>query len=224
MNKISYKQAGVDIKKADRLVGWIKQLSPQKSLGSDYASLQVLPLSQYKQPVLAGATDGVGTKLKLASYFSQWKGLGQDLLAMSLNDVLCVGAKPLFFLDYYACGKLNIPQAKAFLRGLQKACEMANCPLLGGETAELSGLYQNQDIDCAGFCVGIVEKSKILGPKKVKLHDDIVGFKSSGFHSNGYSLLRKIYKKDSELQKRKTLLLFFFCLIIFRRLKVNQAF
>ena len=207
MKKISYKKAGVDIKKADRLVSWIKQISPKKNLGSDYASLHILPLSGYKQPVLAGSTDGVGTKLKLARYFSEWKGLGQDLLAMSLNDILCVGAKPLFFLDYYACGKLNIPQAKAFLTGLQKACKTANCPLLGGETAELSGLYQNQDIDCAGFCVGIVEKSKILGPKKVKIHDDIVAFKSSGFHSNGYSLLRKIYKRDSELQKRKKLLM-----------------
>ena len=205
MKKISYKKAGVDIKKADRLVEWIKQTSPQKKRGSDYASLHPLSLSSYKKPVLASSTDGVGTKLKLAAYFSEWGGLGQDLLAMSLNDILCVGAKPLFFLDYYACGKLNLRQAKAFLKGLKKACETANCPLAGGETAEMAGLYRDQEIDCAGFCVGIVEESKILGPQKVKLHDDIVAFKSSGFHSNGYSLLRKVYSQ--ELQKRKRLLM-----------------
>ena len=162
MKKLDYKTAGVDIKKADNLVRWIKKKTsvPSDPLGSDYACLFPFPLSQYKNPVLAASTDGVGTKLKLASYFSEWEGIGQDLVAMCVNDLICVGAKPLFFLDYYACGKLNKSQAKSFLKGLQKACTEAFCPLLGGETAELPGLYQSLDADCAGFCVGVVEKSK----------------------------------------------------------------
>ena len=209
MKKTSYKKSGVNIKKADKLVQWIKKnsSSSKKLLGSDYASLWPLALSKYKEPVLASATDGVGTKLKLASYFSDWSGLGQDLLAMCVNDLICVGAKPLFFLDYYACGKLDTRQAQSFLKGLQKACKTASCPLVGGETAELPGLYQKKDIDCAGFSVGIVEKSKILGPHRVQFHDDIVAFKSSGFHSNGYSLLRKIYKSPSLLKKNQKVLM-----------------
>ena len=209
MTKITYKKSGVNIKKADGLVSWIKKSKTglKNNLGSDYASLWPLALSQYKEPVLASSTDGVGTKLKLANYFSDWSGLGQDLLAMCLNDIICVGAKPLFFLDYYACGQLNIQQAQSFLKGLQKACKTANCLLVGGETAELPGTYQKNDIDCAGFCVGIVEKSKILGPKNVQLNDEIVALKSSGFHSNGYSLLRKIYNTATSLKKNKKVLL-----------------
>lgn len=202
---INYKKAGVDIKKADELVSWIKsqKASSRTSLGSDYASLYPLNLRDYKEPVLASSTDGVGTKLKLAGHFHDWGGLGQDLLAMCLNDLLCVGAKPLFFLDYYACSHLDTNQAKAFLEGLQKACEKANCPLIGGETAEMPGLYQGHDIDCAGFCVGIVERSHILGPHLVQDQDDVIAFKSSGFHSNGYSLLRKIYSSPSDLKSRQ---------------------
>ena len=208
MKKITYKKSGVNIKKADQLVQWIKKSKPSKNtLGTDYASLWPLALSKYKEPVLASSTDGIGTKLKLANYFSDWSGLGQDLLAMCLNDLICVGAKPLFFLDYYACGQLDTRQAQSFLKGLQKACETANCPLVGGETAELPGLYQKKDIDCAGFCVGIVEKSKILSPKLVQFNDDIVAFKSSGFHSNGYSLLRKIYKSHALLKKKQKILM-----------------
>ena len=209
MRKINYKKAGVNIKKAERLVQWIKKSKPyfKNSLGTDYASLWPLSLSEYKEPVLASSTDGVGTKLKLASYFSDWSGLGQDLLAMCLNDLICVGAKPLFFLDYYACGQLDTRQAQSFLKGLQKACETANCPLVGGETAELAGLYQKKDMDCAGFCVGIVEKSKILSPYLVQPNDDIVALKSSGFHSNGYSLLRKIYKSPFALKKKQKILM-----------------
>ena len=209
MQKMIYKKAGVDIKKADRLVRWIKSKnsSSNQKLGSDYASLHCLDLSGYKQPVLASSTDGVGTKLKLAKYFSCWEGIGQDLLAMCLNDLLCVGAKPLFFLDYYACSELKVSQAKVFLEGLKKACDEAGCPLLGGETAEMPGFYKDSDIDCAGFCVGIVEKSKILRADRVKAQDDIVAFKSSGFHSNGYSLLRQIYKDAGELKKNKKTLM-----------------
>lgn len=209
MRKTDYKKAGVDIKKADDLVRWIKKETSLSlpPLGNDYASLFPFPLIQYKHPVLAASTDGVGTKLKLASYFREWGGIGQDLVAMCVNDLICTGARPLFFLDYYACGKLNKAQAKSFLRGLHEACKEAFCPLLGGETAELPGLYQNSDIDCAGFCVGVVEKSKILKSQKVRLKDDIIAFKSSGFHSNGYSLLRKIYKAPDLLKKNKKVLL-----------------
>ena len=208
MKKTTYKQSGVDIKKAEQLVQWIKRNKTYKNtLGTDYASLWPLALSKYKEPVLASSTDGVGTKLKLAHHFSDWSKLGQDLLAMCLNDLICVGAKPLFFLDYYACGQLDTRQAQSFLKGLQKACETAHCPLVGGETAELPGLYKKKDIDCAGFCVGIVEKSKILGPKLVQPNDDIIAFKSSGFHSNGYSLLRKIYKSPALLKEKQKILM-----------------
>ena len=207
--KINYKKAGVNIEKAEQLVSWIKSQNShfQKSLGSDYASLYPLNLSGYKEPIIASSTDGVGTKLKLANYFSAWEGLGQDLLAMCLNDLLCVGAKPLFFLDYYACGHLEESQAKPFLKGLQKACEEAHCPLVGGETAELPGFYQKGDMDCAGFCVGLVEKSKILNPQSVKEGDHVVALKSSGFHSNGYSLLRKIYKSPADLKSHQETLM-----------------
>ena len=209
MKKISYKKSGVDIKKADRLTQWIKKttLPTQTPLGSDYAGLWPFKISKYKNPVLVATTDGVGSKVMLAKFFNKWEGIGQDLVAMCVNDLICLGAKPLFFLDYYACGELKSLQAKQFLKGLKKACQKASCPLLGGETAELPGLYAKGDMDCAGFCVGVVEKSKILGPQRVKAGDQIVAFKSSGFHSNGYSLLRKIYKNPAELKKNKNQLM-----------------
>ena len=206
---MNYKKAGVDVKKSADLVGWMKEKGflPLKVLGSDYASLFPFPFHKYKEPVIAASTDGVGTKLKLATHFSQWEGIGRDLVAMCVNDLLCVGAQPLFFLDYYACEKLDKKQAKAFFKGLKKACEEADCPLVGGETAELPGLYKAPDIDCAGFCVGVVEKAKILKPGNVCLGDDVLAFPSSGFHSNGYSLIRKIYKRDLDLKKRRKTLM-----------------
>lgn len=204
---MDYKKAGVDIEKADRLVHWIKKQSSFKSLGNDYASLYPFPVDKYKNPVLASSTDGVGTKVKLAAYFRKWGGLGQDLVAMCVNDLICTGAKPLFFLDYYATGQLHPSQAKAFFKGLSQACRQAECPLVGGETAELPGLYEGSDMDCAGFSLGVVERSKVLGAKKVSLLDDILAFKSSGFHSNGYSLLRKVYKSPLDLKKNKNLLM-----------------
>ena len=209
MKRISYKKSGVDIKKADRLVQWIKKKTSVslQPLGSDYACLWPFPMNRYKNPVLAASTDGVGTKLKLAGYFNEWEGIGQDLVAMCANDLICTGAKPLFFLDYYACGKLSRSQAQSFLQGLEQACREAVCPLLGGETAELPGFYQSGDMDCAGFCVGVVERSKILRADRVKPGDDIVAFKSSGFHSNGYSLLRAIYKSPAVLKKNKKILM-----------------
>lgn len=207
--KINYKSSGVNINKADSLVSWIKKNNPNpiNNLGNDYAALLSLPFNQYKNPIIASSTDGVGTKVKLASYFKQWEGIGQDLLAMCVNDLICTGAKPLYFLDYYACGKLDVRQSKSFLKGLFKACKQASCQLVGGETAELPGLYKKGDIDCAGFAIGLVEKSKILGAHKVRAGDDVIALKSSGFHSNGYSLLRKIYSTPRELKKHQKLLM-----------------
>lgn len=209
MKKMSYKKSGVDIKKANHLVQWIKTKTSVslQPLGNDYACLWPFSVNQYKNPVLAASTDGVGTKLKLAGYFNEWEGIGQDLVAMCVNDLICTGAKPLFFLDYYACGKLSRSQAQSFFKGLERACREAVCPLLGGETAELPGFYRSREIDCAGFCVGVVERSKILKAERVKPGDDIVAFKSSGFHSNGYSLLRKIYKSPAVLKKNKKVLM-----------------
>ena len=192
------------------MVQWIKKQAPARpsNLRNDYASLLDFPSSQYKNPVLAASTDGVGTKLKLAAYFNEWEGVGQDLVAMCVNDLICVGAKPLFFLDYYACGRLNLKQAKAFLKGVIKACRESDCPLVGGETAELTGLYKAPDLDCAGFCVGVVERAQVLSPLRVRPGDKILGLKSSGFHSNGYSLLRKLYPPQSPgLKKHKKSLL-----------------
>ena len=217
---MDYKSSGVDVEKADRLISWIKRAGIKQAgiepagpgrpggggpllQGSDYASLLPFPARRYKAPVLAASADGVGTKLKLAAYFSDWRGIGQDLAAMCLNDLLCAGAKPLFFLDYYACGVLDLAQAKSFLKGLQKACAEAGCPLAGGETAELPGLYKSPDIDCAGFAAGVVERDKILGPHRVREGDEIIALSSSGFHSNGYSLLRQIYKTPEDLQSRR---------------------
>ena len=206
MKKTSYKKAGVDVKKADTLAHWIKASGFKKSLDGDYASLFPFPKG-FKEPVLASCTDGVGTKLILASFFKDFKGIGQDLLAMCYNDLLCVGAKPLFFLDYYATGKLDEKDFKAFLKGLKKACKETSVELVGGETAEMPGHYKKGDIDCAGFLVGVVERSQILSSSRVKEGDLIFGVKSSGFHSNGYSLLRKVYKTKPLLLKNEKALM-----------------
>ena len=206
MSQTNYGKSGVNLKKAEKLVSWIKKRNPDFYPGVDYSSLFPFPLHKYKNPILAGSVDGVGTKVKLASHFKKWDTLGQDLVAMCVNDLLCCGAKPLFFLDYYACGKLNVADAGSFLKGVERACKKADCVLTGGETAELPGLYARGDFDCAGFALGVVEKKDILGPHRVREGDELVALKSSGFHSNGYSLLRKIYR-GRDLNKRKALLL-----------------
>lgn len=202
--EINYKKAGVDIEKAEGLVSWLKKSIFQKeSFGSDFCSYFPFPTGNYKNPVLVSSADGVGTKVKLASYYEQWDTIGQDLVAMCVNDLICSGATPLFFLDYYSCGHLNVKQAKEFLKGVNKACEQARCSLLGGETAELPGLYKEGDFDCAGFAVGVVEKEDILGPHRVRSGDKIIALKGSGFHSNGYSLLRKLYHSKEDLQEQR---------------------
>jgi phosphoribosylformylglycinamidine cyclo-ligase len=195
---ISYKDAGVDIDAGNRLIEHIKPIAQKTrtagvcaGLGG-FGSLFELPLDRYKQPILVAGTDGVGTKLKLAIDLSQHKSIGIDLVAMCVNDIIVQGAEPLFFLDYYATDRLDIDVAKEVISGIGAGCELAGCALVGGETAEMPGMYQKGDYDLAGFCVGVVEKSKIIDGAKIEPGDKLLGLASSGPHSNGYSLVRKI--------------------------------
>ena len=194
---LSYKDAGVDIDAGNTLVERIKDVAKDtrrpevlSRLGG-FGALFNLP-SGYKEPVLASGTDGVGTKLKLAIDLDIHNTIGVDLVAMCVNDLLVCGAEPLFFLDYYATGKLNIDIAASVISGIGKGCKLAGCSLVGGETAEMPGMYQGKDYDLAGFCVGIVEKSQIIDGSNAKEGDTLIGLASSGPHSNGYSLIRKI--------------------------------
>lgn len=172
-----------------------------------FSALFPAPFSKMTSPYLVSSTDGVGTKLKLATYFHRYKEVGQDLVAMCVNDLICSGAQPLFFLDYYSCGHLKLKQAKSFLTGVSKACKVCDCPLVGGETAEMPGLYKKDDFDCAGFALGVVEKKDILGAHKVKMGDALIALSSSGFHSNGFSLLRQVFHSKKDLEKWKNTLL-----------------
>jgi len=194
----TYKNAGVNIDAGNSLVNNIKDLAKQtqrpevlSGIGG-FSGLFSLCQSQIQNPVLVASTDGVGTKLKLALDCQIFDGLGQDLVAMCVNDLICCGAEPLFFLDYYATGKLEIAQATQIINSISRSLKSINCTLLGGETAEMPGLYQSKDFDIAGFAVGIVDKNKIIDGSKVQFGDKIIGLASSGFHSNGYSLVRKI--------------------------------
>ncbi|MBL8259908.1 MAG: phosphoribosylformylglycinamidine cyclo-ligase, partial [Candidatus Competibacteraceae bacterium] len=192
------RDAGVDIDAGNRLVDRIKPHARRTSrpgvLGGlgGFGALFELPLDRYRQPVLVSGTDGVGTKLKLALELNRHDTIGVDLVAMCVNDVLVVGAEPLFFLDYYATGKLDVEVAATVIQGIADGCEQAGAALVGGETAEMPGLYQPGDYDLAGFCVGVVEKAKIIDPGRVRAGDVLLGLASSGPHSNGYSLIRKI--------------------------------
>jgi phosphoribosylformylglycinamidine cyclo-ligase len=194
---LSYKDAGVDIDAGNELVERIKGVAkrtrrPEVLTGlGGFGALFELPKG-YQEPVLVSGTDGVGTKLRLAMDSGIHDTIGIDLVAMCVNDLVVGGAEPLFFLDYYATGKLNVDIAADVVEGIGKGCEMAGCSLVGGETAEMPGMYEGSDYDLAGFCVGIVEKSKIIDGSKVQVGDHIIGIASSGPHSNGYSLIRKI--------------------------------
>ena len=206
---MNYSSFGVDICRADRFVNWLKnQPSTDKRVISGiggFASLYQINFPQMQEPCLASSTDGVGTKIKLALQYNSLKNLGQDLVGMCVNDLICVGATPLFFLDYYACGKLEEKKAQAFIEGIYKACSQVPCSLIGGETAEMPDLYQNSDFDCAGFSIGIVDRKDILKPSLVQKTDKLIGIPSSGFHSNGYSLLRKIFEPDMKQWTEKLL-------------------
>lgn len=193
---ISYKDAGVDIDAGDALVERIKPLAKKTmregvmaGIGG-FGALFEVP-KRYKEPVLVSGTDGVGTKLKLAFEWNMHDTVGIDLVAMSVNDVLVQGAEPLFFLDYFACGKLDVDTAAAVVGGIAKGCELSGCALIGGETAEMPGMYPDGEYDLAGFAVGAVEKSKILAGQNVQAGDVVLGLTSHGVHSNGFSLVRK---------------------------------
>ncbi len=197
---ISYKDAGVDIEAGDALVERIKPLAKKTmregllaGIGG-FGALFEVP-KRYKEPVLVSGTDGVGTKLKLAFEWNMHDTVGIDLVGMSVNDVLVQGAEPLFFLDYFACGKLDVDTAAAVVGGIAKGCELSGCALIGGETAEMPGMYPAGEYDLAGFCVGAVEKSKILTGATVQSGDVVLGLASAGVHSNGFSLVRKCLER-----------------------------
>jgi phosphoribosylformylglycinamidine cyclo-ligase len=197
---LSYRDAGVDIDAGDALVERIKPyarrtLRPEVLAGiGGFGALVELP-KRYREPVLVSGTDGVGTKLKLAFMLGRHDTVGIDLVAMSVNDVLVQGAEPLFFLDYFACGKLDVDVAADVVKGIAAGCEQAGCALIGGETAEMPGMYAEGEYDLAGFCVGVAEKSKVIDGRSIAPGDVVLGLASSGAHSNGYSLVRRILER-----------------------------
>jgi phosphoribosylformylglycinamidine cyclo-ligase len=194
---LSYKDAGVDIDAGNALVANIKGVARRtrrpEVLGGlgGFGALCEIP-GRYKEPVLVSGTDGVGTKLRLAMQLGIHDSIGIDLVAMCVNDLVVAGAEPLFILDYYATGRLNVDVATRVIQGIGTGCEQAGCALVGGETAEMPGMYEGEDYDLAGFCVGVVEKSRIIDGSHVAPGDALIGLASSGAHSNGYSLIRKI--------------------------------
>ena len=192
MKKFSYKKAGVDIKKADDFAKKIK-LDSASNLEAFGSLFNLKPLlKKYKNPLLVSSTDGVGTKLKIAQSLGVHNTVGVDLVAMNVNDLICVGARPLFFLDYIACGKVNVKTLTEVVAGIKRGLKDSDCLLLGGETAEMPGMYKPDEYDLAGFSVGIVDKNKIIDGRGIKAGDVLIGLESSGFHSNGFSLVRKV--------------------------------
>ncbi len=205
---LSYLDSGVDIDAGNELVERIKPAikSTQRegSVGSigGFGGLFELPLDRYRNPLLVSGTDGVGTKLRLAIDLDIVDGIGIDLVAMCANDIAVLGAEALFFLDYYATGKLEVDQAEKVISGIADGCKLAGCALIGGETAEMPGIYQNSDFDLAGFCVGIVEKDRVIDGSRVSAGNCLIALASSGVHSNGFSLVRKIIEvSDSKLSQ-----------------------
>ncbi len=206
--KVSYKSAGVNISKGDKLIDLIKPLVKQtftenvvSGIGN-FGAFYEIPLNKYKNPVFVSSVDSVGTKIKIAALLGIYDTVGEDIVNHCVNDIAVCGAVPLFFLDYYAMGKLNIRDGKNVIKGIVKGCKANNCSLIGGETAEMPGIYQGDDFDLAGSITGIVEKRNILDKKNVKRGDVLIGLTSSGLHTNGYSLARKVFPTKLSLNKR----------------------
>ena len=209
--KNSYKKSGVDIKTADKFAKYIGKYSKQvfkkkinkfnKNNIGNFASVFDLSKLKIKNPLLVASTDGVGTKIEIANLFNKFDTIGVDLVAMCVNDLIVQGAKPLFFLDYIAVGKINLNKMKKIIKGIVYGCKISDCALVGGETAEMPGVYSKNKFDLAGFTVGVVSKKKIITQDKVKKNDIILAIPSSGLHSNGFSLVRKVIKKV-KLNKR----------------------
>jgi phosphoribosylformylglycinamidine cyclo-ligase len=201
--KLTYSDSGVDIDEANQLIHNIKPIVRQtlnKNVLSNiggFGALYELDINHYKKPVLVSGTDGVGTKIMLAKELSCFDQIGIDLVAMCVNDVITLGAKPLFFLDYFATSKLKVSEATNIIKGIAEGCLQSDIALIGGETAEMPGVYQSGDFDLAGFCVGVVDYEKIIDGQHIKPTDSIIGIESSGPHSNGYSLIRKIIEVNS---------------------------
>ena len=208
IKKYSYSSSGVDIDKASSVLGKLKKTITStfsnKVLSdlSSFSGLFKLDLGSYKNPILASSTDGVGTKILLAKKLNHYKDIGQDAVAMCINDIICCGAKPLFFLDYIACGKVNEVKIKDIIESISRSCSYCNTVLIGGEIAEHPDMCSEDDIDIAGFAVGIIEEAAIINPGMIKEGDLIIGISSSGIHSNGFSLIRKLIK-DKKLNLGK---------------------
>ncbi|MFH1702591.1 MAG: phosphoribosylformylglycinamidine cyclo-ligase [Nitrospirota bacterium] len=198
-SKLSYKKSGVDIDEGERFVRLISPIA-KKTFRPEvltdiglFSALFKLDLTKYKEPVLVSGTDGVGTKLKIAFMMDKHDTVGIDLVAMCVNDILTIGAEPLFFLDYFATAKLHADKASKIIEGIVKGCEEAGCSLIGGETAEMPGFYQEGEYDISGFSVGVVDQEKIINGSSIREGDVIIGLASNGLHSNGYSLIRKLF-------------------------------
>jgi len=213
MMGLTYQSAGVDIDAGNELVNRIKQLKTIKKGANwqvvggigGFSGLFELDFKKYKEPILVSSCDGVGTKIKLAQRFNQHHGIGIDLVAMCVNDIVTCGAQPLFFLDYLSFGKLDVDIAEEILDGIVDGCNQAGCALLGGETAEMPAVYPPQEYDLAGFAVGVVEKRMMIDGTCINVGDAIIGISSSGLHSNGFSLVRKIFHQDIENFKEELL-------------------
>ncbi|MDD5449149.1 MAG: phosphoribosylformylglycinamidine cyclo-ligase [Candidatus Omnitrophica bacterium] len=193
MQRLTYRSAGVDVRKADRFIDMIKPIVASGIGG--FGGFFRFDVRKYKRPVFVSSTDGVGTKLKLAFLTGRHDTVGIDLVAMNVNDVLCSGAKPLFFLDYIATGKIETAVLVDVVKGITEGCRQAGCALVGGETAEMPDFYKKGEYDLAGFCAGVVEESRIIDGSRTRPGDIIIGIESSGLHSNGYSLVRKAFSK-----------------------------
>ena len=207
-NKISYKASGVDVKKGDALINLIKPFAKKTNRAEimegigGFSAITSIP-KRYKDPLIVSATDGVGTKIEIAELMKNHSTIGEDLVAMCVNDLITCGAEPLFFLDYLVTEKINLLKAKEIIKGIAKGCEIANCSLIGGETAEHPNAFPKEKYDLAGFSVGVVEKKNILRKNKLKNGDLLISLKSSGLHSNGFSLIRELIKRKKLNLKTK---------------------